>query len=94
VYARVTRWENSTAEAQKAAAEMINSSDGPPEGVPAKGITVLDDHESGRSITITLFDSEEDRRVGDEALKRMNPPGDAGEVVSTEFYELTVDRRI
>ena len=44
------------------------ASSGRPEGVPAKG----------RGLAISLFDSEEDRRQGDEALSSMTPPGSSG----------------
>jgi hypothetical protein len=76
-------------------ADMINSSDGPPEGVPSSGIMVLADPDSGRSLVIGLFDSEEDLRKGDAALRAMDRPADArGDVSSIEFYEVTVDRRL
>jgi hypothetical protein len=95
MYARVARWEGSNAEAQKGMAEMINSADGPPEGVPSSGIMVLNDPENGRSLVIGLFDTEEKLRTGDEALRAMDrPPEAAGEVSSIEFYEVAVDRRV
>jgi hypothetical protein len=76
-------------------ADMIKSSDGPPEGVPASGIMVLGDRESGRSLVIGLFDSEDDLRTGDAALRAMDRPAEAqGNISSIEFYEVTVDRRL
>jgi hypothetical protein len=95
MYARVARWEGSSAEAQQKVAEMINSSDGPPEGVPSTGIMVLNDTEAGRSLVIALFETEDDLRTGDQALKDMDrPPESAGEVSSIELYEVAVDRRL
>lgn len=95
MYARVARWEGSTAEAQQAMAEMINSSEGPPEGVPANGIMVLNDPGSGRSLVIALFETEDDLRTGDQTLRGMDrPPEAAGEVSSIELYEVAVDRRL
>jgi hypothetical protein len=95
MYARVARWEGSNAEAQRAMAEMIKSSDGPPPGVPSTGILVLNDSGAGRSLVIGLFDTEDDLRTGDEALRAMDrPPEAAGEVSSIEFYEVAVDRRV
>jgi hypothetical protein len=74
---------------------MINSSDGPPEGVPSTGIMVLNDTEAGRSLVIALFETEDDLRTGDQALKDMDrPPESAGEVSSIELYEVAVDRRL
>ena len=60
------------------------ASSGRPEGVPAKG----------RGLAISLFDSEEDRRQGDEALSSMTPPGEGlGRRVSVDMYEVAVDVR-
>jgi hypothetical protein len=82
-------------EAIRRFADMINSADGPPEGVPSSGIMVLADSDNGRSLVIGLFDTEDDLRAGDAALKAMDRPPDArGEISSTEFYEVTVERRL
>ena len=92
MYARVSRWEDNTPEELRRAAEMIDTSSGPPEGVPATGFMLLVDPESGRSMGIALFDSEEDMRKGDEALNAMNPPaGQSGRRVAVEMYEVAVD---
>jgi hypothetical protein len=56
---------------------------------------VLADEKSGSSLVIGLFDTEEDMRKGDEALKAMDRPPEAkGDIASTEFYEVTVERRL
>jgi hypothetical protein len=49
-------------------------SDGPPEGVPAKRITVLADRSAGKVVVAVRFDSEEDLRTGAATLEAMNPP--------------------
>jgi hypothetical protein len=96
MYARVTTWEGVSPEAMKAGAEQINSADGPPPGVPSRGITVLGDPKSGRSLVIALFETEEDLRTGDAALRAMDrPPIDGmGDIKSIDFYEVGVDRRV
>lgn len=94
MFARVSRWEGLDQQAIRQFAEMIESTDGPPEGVPASGILVLSDAESGRSLVIGLFDTEDDLRQGDAALKAMDRPPEAqGEISTVEFYEVTADRR-
>src|SRR5215210_3335410 len=46
----------------------------PPEGLEAvREVWMLVDREAGRSVDITLFDTEEGLRRGDEALNRMSP---------------------
>jgi hypothetical protein len=95
MYARVVRWEDAEAEAMERAASEIRaqaeSGEGPPEGVPAKGLLILNDGESGRSLGITLFETEGDYREGDETLNSMSPPGEGfGRRVSVEKYEVAV----
>jgi hypothetical protein len=93
VYARVARWEGADAETlERTAAEIrAQAGSGPPEGVPAKGLLLLNDGESGRSLAISLFETEDDYRQGDETLNAMNPPGDdMGRRVSVEKYEVAV----
>jgi hypothetical protein len=97
MYARVARWEGSDGELLRKAADEIaaEAPAGPPPGVPAKGFLMLVDPESGRSLAIALFDTEEDLRKGDEALNAMNPRvDDGGTRVSVETYEVGVDIRL
>jgi hypothetical protein len=97
VYARVARWEGADAEAlERTAAEIRSQADsGPPEGVPAKRFLLLNDGEGGRSMAITLFETEEDYRQGDETLSSMSPPADGmGKRVSVEKYEVAVQLEV
>lgn len=94
MYARVARWEGSSAEALDAAAAGIreNAEAGPPEGLPAKKLILLQDKESGRSMAITLFENEDDYRQGDETLNSMSPPGEGmGQRVGVEKYEVAIE---
>jgi hypothetical protein len=95
MYARVVRWEGAEAESMERAASEIRTQaedrDGPPEGVPAKGLLILNDAESGRSLAISLFETEDDYREGDETLNAMSPPDEGfGKRVSVEKYEVAV----
>ena len=92
MYARVAKWEGSSAEEIREMASAISASDGPPEGVPAKGFMLLVDPDAGKSMAITLFDSEDDMRTGHEALDRMSPPAETmGRRTGVEFYEVAAD---
>lgn len=96
MYARVVTWEGGDAEAMRSSAEEIaaRAASGPPEGVPAVGFTLLIDPANGRALGISLFETEEDRRQGDETLKAMSPPGAGmGERASIGFYEISLDLR-
>jgi hypothetical protein len=77
MYARVARFEGGEADALRRAAEEINSqaASGPPPGVPAVGLLMLIDPDSGRSISVSLFETDEALRQGDEALNQMSPSG-------------------
>jgi hypothetical protein len=95
MYARVVRFEGADAETMERSVSEIRaqaeSRGGPPEGVPAKGLLILNDNESGRSLGISFFETEEDYREGDETLNSMSPPGEGmGRRVSVEKYEVGV----
>ena len=96
MYARVTKWESGDGEAIRKAAEEINSraQSGPPEGVPAKGFLLLTDPDNGRTLAVSLFETEDDYRQGDETLSQMSPPDDGfGQRGPVEKYEVAVDVR-
>ncbi len=95
MYARVVRWEGADAETlDRTAAEIRKraAEEGPPEGVPAKGLLLLNDGESGRSMAISMFETEEDYRQGDETLSSMDPPGEGmGRRIAVEKYEVAAE---
>lgn len=94
MYARVARWEGADAETlKKTAAEIsADAESGPPEGLPAKKLWLLHDLEGGKAMAITLFETEEDYRQGDETLNAMSPPGEGmGQRVAVDKYEVAVE---
>jgi hypothetical protein len=96
MYARVARFEGGEAEAIRRTAAMIQDdvAKGPPEGVPATGFLLLADPDGGRTIGISFFATEDDRRAGDAVLNEMSPPEDGmGRRASVEMYEVAVDLR-
>lgn len=91
-YARVVTFDAND-EALDAMLQEINSTDGPPEGVPAKRITVLADRAAGKVVVAVRFASEEDLKKGHEAFEAMSPPSDGGlRRVSVDAYEVILDR--
>ena len=97
MYARVARFEGGDAEAVRRNAQGVSerAESGPPEGLPAKGILVLIDPDNGRTLSVTLFETEDDLRQGDETLRSMNPPDtDMGSRATVETYEVGVDLRV
>ena len=95
MYARIARFEGGDTSQMEAvidgARETVDSTfDSPPEGLEGvKAIWVLVDRENARGLGVTLFESEEDLRRGDEALNAMSPAVDAGQRRSNvEVYEI------
>jgi hypothetical protein len=94
--ARVTAWEGGTAEGIRAASEEMRSnvSQGPPPGVKSTGLTMLADPKGGRVLMIGLFETEEDLRESEAALKQMNPPDGLGKRGPVDVYEVVADVRV
>ena len=81
----------------RTSADEINSqaASGPPEGVPEKAFLMLIDPDGGKTLAISLFETEEDLRAGDAVLNEMSPPDDGfGQRTAVETYEVAVDVRL
>jgi hypothetical protein len=101
VYARIARFEGADPSRMEERIEanrryIEQSLDAPPEGLEAaKGVWMLVDREAGRGLGITLFETEEDLRKGDEALNKMSPPDvESGRRTSVEVYEVVLKREL
>jgi hypothetical protein len=91
VYARVATFQSDPAHVDDAIGlvrSQVESGSTPP-GLEGAQMLMLVDRESGKGIGVTLFDSEEAMRRGDEALNAMNP-GSTEQRTSVEFYEVPV----
>jgi hypothetical protein len=91
VYARVATFESDPSQIDDAI-ELVRGeveADETPEGLEGAKMLMLVDRQTGKSIGITLFDSEEAMRRGDEALNAMSPGGTERRR-SVEFYEVPV----
>jgi len=67
----------------------VQNDNRPPCLEDAKGMMMLVDRSSGKTMGITLFDSEDAMKRGDEALNAMSPSG-GGARTGVEFYEVAV----
>jgi hypothetical protein len=91
VYARVATFQSDPAHVDDAIAMVraeVESGD-TPAGLEGAKMLMLVDRASGKGIGVTLFDSEEAMRRGDEALNAMNP-GATERRTSVEFFEVPV----
>jgi hypothetical protein len=91
MHARVATFESDAAKVDDTI-EMVRgeveSGDTPP-GLEGAKMMMLVNRETGKGLGITLFESEEAMRRGDEALNAMNP-GATERRISVEFYEVAV----
>ncbi len=88
MYARVATFESDPASVDDAVT-MVRAeveSGETPEGLEGAKMLMLVNRETGKGVGVTLFETEDAMRRGDEALNAMNP-GATERRVSVEFFE-------
>jgi hypothetical protein len=91
MYARVATFESDPAKVDDAIALVRSQVAGDaPAGLEGAKMLMLVDRASGKGVGITLFESEDAMRRGDEALNGMNP-GSTERRISVEFFEVPVE---
>ena len=90
MYARVATFESDPAKVDDAI-DMVRSEveSDTPEGLEGAKMMMLVNRDTGKGLGVTLFESEEAMRRGDEALNAMSP-GASERRTSVEFYEVPV----
>ena len=90
MYARVATFESDPAKVDEAIALVRDevSGDTPP-GLEGAKMLMLVNRETGKGLGVTLFETEEAMRRGDEALNAMNS-GSTERRVSVELFEVPV----
>jgi hypothetical protein len=91
MYARVATFQGDPAEVDQAVSRIRGEveSGTPPPGLEGAKMLMLVDRATGKGIGITLYESEEAMRRGDEALNAMSPGG-GGQRTGVEFYDVPV----
>jgi hypothetical protein len=91
MYARIASFESDPSSVDDAI-EMVRKevAGGTPEGLEGAKMMMLVNRETGKGLGVTLFDSEDAMRRGDEALNNMSP-GSTERRTSVEFYEVPVE---
>jgi hypothetical protein len=88
MFARVATFEGGNAAEIGGTIEQMRAG-GRPDGVPATEFLLLVDRGSGKTLGITLFETEDDLRQGSAALEGMSPPtGALGRRTSVETFEV------
>ena len=91
MYARVATFESDPAKVDDAIAMVRSEVEGDaPSGLEGAKMLMLVNRETGKGVGISLFESEEAMRRGDEALNAMNPGGTERRT-SVEFFEVPVE---
>jgi hypothetical protein len=93
VYARVVRFTDVTPERIDQLLARIES-DGPPEGVPIKGVQILFDETQGTAVALQFFDTAEDMRTGGQVFAAMDATETPGTRASVDACEIKLDRRV
>ena len=91
MYARIATFESDPATVDDAISMVrgeVESGETPP-GLEGAKMLMLVNRETGKGLGVTLFESEEAMRRGDEALNAMNP-GPTENRTSYEFFEVPV----
>ena len=91
MYARIATFESDPSSVDDAI-EMVRAeveSGDTPEGLEGAKMLMLVNRETGKGLGVTLFESEEALRRGDEALNAVNP-GQTERRRSVEFFEVPV----
>jgi heme-degrading monooxygenase HmoA len=91
MYARIATFESDPGKIDEAINQVRSEveSDETPAGLEGAKMMMLVDRETGKGLGLTIFESEEAMRRGDEALNAMNP-GASERRTSVEFYEVPV----
>ena len=90
MYARVATFESDPAKVDDAIAMVRAEVDGEvPPGLEGAKMLMLVNRETGKGLGVTLFETEDAMRRGDEALNAMNP-GSTERRVAVEFLEVPV----
>ena len=90
MYARVATFESDPAKVDEAIAMVREEVDGDaPPGLEGAKMLMLVNRETGKGVGVTLFETEEAMRRGDEALNAMDP-GSTERRVSVEFFEVPI----
>jgi hypothetical protein len=91
VYVRVATFDQagSIDEAIEQVKGDVENDNRPPGLEDAQGMMMLVNRDTGKSLGIIMFETEEALKRGDEALNAMTPTGE-GSRTSVEFYEMPV----
>jgi hypothetical protein len=94
MYVRAVRFTDVSAERMQELLARIEGSDGPPDGVPTTGLTILVDDTQATAVVLQYFESEEDMETGGQALSAMDSSETPGTRASVDMCEVKLERTL
>ena len=91
MYARVVRFTDVDPDHLAERLADIDASEGPPEGIPAKGLQILHDPDQRSAVVIQLFETADDMAAAEEALDQMDPGDTPGTRASIDRCEIKAE---
>jgi hypothetical protein len=92
MYMRVVRFTDVDAQHLESRVTERSEEQGPPEGVKAKGITVMHDPDQRTAVVIQHFETEQDMSDSEAALDGMDPSETPGTRASVDRGEIKFER--
>lgn len=91
MYTRVVRFTDVSKERAEQMLARVEASGGPPEGVPATGLTMLFDEGQGTAVVLQQFRTREDMEAGGRVLAAMDAADTPGTRVSVDSCEVKLE---
>lgn len=91
MYVRAVRFTDVSTERMQELLDRLEESDGPPPGVPAKGLKVLSDSDQGTVLVLQYFDSVEDMEAGAKVFDAMDSSETPGTRASVDMCEVKAE---
>ena len=91
MYARVVWFTDVDPDHLAERLEDVESREGPPVDIPAKGIQILHDPDQRTAVVIQLFETAEDMATAEAALDAMDPSETPGTRASIDRCEIKVE---
>ena len=92
MYARVVRFTEVDPDHLAGRLAEVESSEGPPVDIPAKGIQILHDPDQRTAVVIQLFETIDDMAAAEGPLDDMDPADTPGTRASIDRCEIKAER--
>lgn len=93
MFVRVVRFTDVTAERVEALIARVEA-EGPPPGVPVRGLQLLFDEGQATAVVLQQFDNAEDLDSGGQAFAAMDSSDTPGTRVSVDACEVKLERQL